>query len=93
MFWRRPNSERKWLEIRREVEGSGWKKFRIQKIIFYFWSKGQRGIFLFVNCLNYPQPLFSPFPTPATPLLHTYVYVCYVYEREGEEEGRREVIA
>ena len=30
---------------------------------------------------------------PQQAILHTYVYVCYVYEREEEEEGRREVIA
>ena len=39
-----------------------------------------------------PPNTFPPFPLPAASILHTYVYVCYVYEREEEEGGRREVI-
>ena len=91
MFWRRPNSERKWLEIKREDEGSGWKN-QISEYNILILVKGSKWNLFICEMTKLPPTPFCPPSTRGTPCIHTYVYVCYVYEIEEEEGGRREVI-
>ena len=89
VFWRRSNSEHKWLESRREDEGSGWKNqiSEYNILILVKWSKWN--LFIYEMTKLPPTP-FYPLIPPAT---HVYIhmYMCVMCMRE--EEGRREVIA
>ena len=74
MFWQRSNSERKWLEIKREDEGSGWKN-QISEYNILILVKGSKWNLFICEMTKLPLNPFlnSPYPQQA---LYTYICIC-----------------
>ena len=90
MFWRRPNSERKWLEIKREEEGSGWKKNQISENNILFLVKRSKGNLFICELSKLPPTPFYPLIPPATHVyIHMYMCVMCMREKKKKEEEER----